>query len=598
MKKITIIFSIAVSIAAVSCKRALFVVPVEFKAADFVFSDSSRAEMFINNAYTDLPADVSASYNWLDGNAMLASASDEAMHVSTNKTVPSAAQRMSAGNWNPSNMRYWRASDGAGEIGSWMKWGGYHGNRKANTAIKNLHLLPNTVTDRFKNRMMGEVIFLRALHHWFLFQKWGGVPIVDRSFEASEDVLLPRNSVESVVNFIVRSCDEAYALLPEEMYTAPNEVGRADRGTCLALKAKVLLYAASPLYNRVGDDTLTSYGNVDANRWVLAAEAAQKVVDLNWYSLYRPGTNGQTNYASLFTAWGAGNTNRELIFARLRTPNRDTEADNFPAGFTNAKGGTCPSQDLVDAYEMADGTLFDWSVPARAADPYTGRDPRFYASIIYNGAKFARFANQTNYTFQIFTGGANATGNAKTETGYYLNKFMDYNTANPAQSTGTVYHNWMYFRYAEVLLNLAEAGNEAGGPSYVVPGAANPLTPVQAVNLVRARAGMPDVQTTFTRRGIALNKETLQALIRNERRIELSFEDHRYFDVRRWMIIETLPKFIRGVVTTKNTNGTFTYNPNVKVEDKVFEKKHYFFPIPQIERNRNPNMAQNPEWNK
>ncbi|WP_308199034.1 RagB/SusD family nutrient uptake outer membrane protein [Chitinophaga sedimenti] len=119
---------------------------------------------------------------------------------------------------------------------------------------------------------------------------------------------------------------------------------------------------------------------------------------------------------------------------------------------------------------------------------------------------------------------------------------------------------------------------------------------MQALDLVRARAGMPDVQTTFTRRGIPLNQETLRDLIRNERRIELAFEDHRYFDVRRWMIIESLPKFIRGMVTTRNANGTFTYNPNVKVEDKVFETKHYFFPIPQIEMNRNPSMRQNPDW--
>jgi starch-binding outer membrane protein, SusD/RagB family len=597
MKKITYsILSIALSTAAVSCMRKLDTVPVEFKSAEFVFSDSGRAELFVNNAYTDLPADVSNSFNWLDGNAMLASASDEAMHVSTNKTVPSAAQRMSAGNWNPSNMRYWRASDGAGEIGSWMKYGGYHGNRKTNTGIKNMHLLPNTVTQRFRNRMTGELIFLRALHHWFLFQRWGGIPIVDRSFEASENVLIPRNSVKSTIEFIVRSCDEAYALLPAEPYFEPNEVGRADRGSCLALKAKALLYAASPLYNRAGEDTLTVMGNADASRWAAAAKAAQDVVDLNWYELYRPGANGQTNYSSFFNAWGAGTTNRELIFARLRTPNRDTENDNFPAGFTNAKGGTCPSQDLVDAYEMADGTLFNWNTPAHAAAPYVNRDPRFYASIIYNGAKYARFAGQNNYTFQIYTGGVNASGNAKTETGYYLNKFMDYANANPAQNTGNTYHNWVYFRYAEVLLNLAEAGNEAGGPSYIAPGATRALTPIQALDLVRARAGMPDVQTTFTRRGVALNQESLTTFIQNERRIELSFEDHRYFDVRRWMIIETLPKFIRGMVITRNGDGTFTYNPNVQVESKLFETKHYFFPIPQIERNRNPNLAQNPHW--
>lgn len=578
------------------CKRPLYVVPVEFKSAEYVFSDSARAEFFMNNAYTDLPADVSNSFNWLDGNAMLASASDEAMHISTNKTSPSAAQRMSAGNWNPSNMRYYRASDGAGEIGSWLKWGGYHGNRKANTAIKNLHLLPTTVSERYRNRLMGEAIFLRALHHWFLFQKWGGIPVVDKSFEASDDVLVPRNSVRTVVDFITRSCDEAAALLPDESYTEPTEVGRADRGSCMALKAKVLLYAASPLYNRAGNDSLTSYGNVDAGRWALAAKAAQDVVDLGWYQLYQPTSDGARNYKEYFNEWGAGNGNREFIFGRLRTPNRDTENDNFPAGFTNAKGGTCPSQDLVDAYEMKDGTVFSWNDPVQAKDPYLDRDPRFYASIIYNGAKYAKFANKSNYTFQTYTGGENAQGLARTETSYYLLKFTDYANVNPAGNSGNAYHNWSYFRYAEVLLNLAEAGNEAGGPAYMVPASNNPLTPVMALNLVRARAGMPDVETTFANRGIALTQENLRTLIRNERRIELAFENQRYFDVRRWMIIEDLPQFIRGCVITKESDGSFTYDPDVQVENKVFEEKHYFFPIPQTEVNRNPNMRQNPGW--
>ncbi len=598
MKRATAIFSVAALITGgiFSCKKPLYEVPVEFKSAEDVFSDSARAEYFINNAYSDMPADVSNSFNWLDGNAMLASASDEAMHISTNKTSPSTPQRMSAGNWNPSNMRYYRASDGAGEIGTWLKWGGYHGNRKANTALKNMDLLPSNVTERFKKRLKGEALFIRAMHHWFLFQKWGGIPVVDKSFEASDDVLIPRNSVQTVVDFIVRSCDSAIAQLPLEPYSAPSEVGRADRGSSMALKSRILLYAASPLYNRAGDDSLISYGNEDINRWKLAAKAAQDVVDLGWYQLYRPSNNGQRNYQELFYSWGAGNNNKEFIFSRLRTPNRDTENDNFPAGFTNAKGGTCPSQDLVDAYEMEDGTIFDWANPVLAKDPYLKRDPRFYASIIYNGAKYAKFANKTNYTFQTYEGGENAQGLAKSETSYYLMKFMDYANANPAQASGSVYHNWPYFRYAEILLNLAEAGNESGGPAYIVPGAVSPLTPVEALNQVRARAGMPDVQTSFAKRGLALTQGNLRDFIRNERRIEMAFEDHRYYDVRRWMIIEQLPKFIRGCMITKKEDGSFNYNPNIIAETKIFEPKHYFFPIPQTEVNRNPNMKQNPGW--
>ncbi len=599
--KLVLLFVFVAGIFGACKEDPLNVVPIEFYSSSDVFTDSARAEYFINNAYTEMPADCNNSFNWMDGNAMLASACDEAMHITTNKTSPSAPQRMSAGNWNASSMRYYRSDDGAGNIGSWLKWGGYHGNRKANTALKNLYLLPASVSDRFKQRLYGEALFIRAMQHWFLFQKWGGIPIVDKSFEATDNVLVPRNSVKSVVEFIVKSCDEAVAKLPQDQYTTPYEVGRADRGTCMALKSRTLLYAASPLYNGSGidgkGDSLLCYGTFDLERWNRAAQAAQDVVDLGWYQLYKPSaTDGQKNYKELFYTWGAGNNNKEYIFSRLRGQNRDTENDNFPSGFTNAKGGTCPSQDLVDAYEMTDGSLFDWNNATLAKAPYTNRDPRFYASIIYNGAKYAKFANKSNYTFQTYEGGTNAQGLAKSETSYYLMKFMDYNNAKPDINSGSTWHNWPYFRYAEILLNLAEAGNEYGGPNYVVVGAKSPLTPIQAINLIRARAGMPDVQTTFTKRGWVLNQDNLRKLIRNERRIELAFEDHRYFDIRRWRILEELPKYIRGCKIIKNPDGTLTYDPTIVAENKMFEAKHYFFPIPQTEVNRNANMVQNPGW--
>lgn len=611
MKRIINIFLLLlVSATFYYCsKDPLNDVPVTFKGAGDVFKDSARAEFFINNMATEMPADHGNSYNRMQGGAMLASACDEAMHVSTNKTVPSAPTRMSAGNWGPSNMQYYNSSDGAGEIGSWLKWGGYHGNRKANTALKYIDLLPENLSVRFRNRLKGEAVFVRAMQHWFLFQKWGGIPIVDVAYEASDDVIKPRNSVKQVVDFIVKECDRAVSLFPAEPYSFASEVGRPDRGVAMSLKSRILLYAASPLYNGTGfdnsGDTLICYGKADPNRWVIAAKAAQDVVDLGWYSLYVANDpakrNGTRNYKELFFAWGVNyQNNREFIYSRIRGTNRDTENDNFPSGFTNAKGGTCPSQDLVDAYEMEDGTLFNWTNPVMAANPYAKRDPRLYASIIYNGAKYDKFANfsgsATNqYTFDIFEGGKNKTGLSQTETGYYLMKFMDYENVNPANSTGGTFHCWPYFRYAEILLNLAEAGNEAGGPTYQVPDASSPLTPIQAINLIRARAGMPDVATTFSKRGIAVTQQNLRQLIKNERRVELAFEEHRYYDVRRWMDIND--GYIRGVKTIKNANNTFTYDPTIQVEKKLFESKHYFFPIPQVELNRNPLLRQNPGWN-
>ena len=173
---------------------------------------------------------------------------------------------------------------------------------------------------------------------------------------------------------------------------------------------------------------------------------------------------------------------------------------------------------------------------------------------------------------------------------------MDYSEAKPDVNKGGTFHNWMELRYAEVLLIYAEAANEFGGPDYKVAGAKNSITPIDALNLVRRRAGMPDVEETFLKRGIPINQNNLRDFIYNERRIELAFENQRYYDVRRWMIIDTLPQYIRGCRITKNSDNTFTYDPTVIVENKIFERKHYFFPIPQVELNRNPNLIQNPGW--
>lgn len=617
MKK-TIFCLILIVTFLISCKDDPFYdVPIEFKGVNEIFSDSINAELFINNIYTEQPADISPSFNWMEGNAMFASASDEAMHVQSNKTSPSAPQRMSAGNWGPTNMRFYRNTSRATtdelNLGRWYKWGGYRGIGLANTAIKNLPLLPSSIALSYRNRLMGEAIFLRALNHFHLFQMWGGIPIVNVAFKSTDDMQLKRNTVEETVKFISDELLRAAQLLPETQYTIAEQVGRADRGACYAYRSRLLLYAASQLYNGTGFDgtanKLICYGNYKLDRWKEAAEAAQMVIDLGWYQLYASassenssnstsqyGGKGQQNYHQLFNEWGTGNKNTEMIFGRIRYLNQNVEADNFPSGFTNSTGGTCPSQDLVDAYGMNDGSLFDWNNPTYRANPYANRDPRFYASIIYDGALYNKF-NTENYIFDLIYDGTNRrnTDLTKTETGYYLYKFMDYVSCNPVAKTGTSYHVWMDIRYAEVLLNYAEAANEFGGPTYTVVGAKTTTTPVQAIDAIRTRAGMPSVEITLIKRGWALNQENLRQLIREERRVELAFENHRYYDIRRWMIVDKLPQYIRGI-DIRNENNVKIYNPMIKVEDKIFYPKHYFFPIPQVELDRNSQLVQNPQW--
>lgn len=597
-----ILYSLFLLVGLCSCFNDLDETPVDIFDKYYVFQDSLRAEAFVNSLSNELPDAVSSSYNRLQGNAMLASATDEATHVSTNKSSSNAAWRLSSGNWGPSNLRYYRSDDGVGNIASWYRWGGYSGIRKANVALDGLELteegIPLYGSKSFVNRLKGEATFFKALSHFFLFQKWGGIPIIDRTYSDEEDLNIPRSSVKETVDYIVQTADKAFQFLPNEPYSG-NEAGRADRGATLALKSRVLLYAASPLYNGSGFDgsnnPLICYGNYDPERWKQAAEAAQQLIDLGWYELYYGGSSQPAvRYAKLFTSWTNEYNKEYVIVGRLRQANPDTENDNFPAGFTNASGGTCPSQELVDAYEMEDGTLFDWNNEAHRNAPYEKRDPRFYASIIYHGAHYSRFANVTNgYTFNMLDGGNNRSGNAATTTGYYLNKFMDYTIANPVGNSGNVQHEWCHFRYAEAFLNYAEAANEYGGPEYRIPGAKSPLTPIEAINMVRARAGMPDVETTFAKRGWPLTKDNLRKLIHNERRIELAFEEHRYYDVRRWMTIQN--GAIHGVrIANQGIGLIYTIE---EVEKKVFDpKKHYFFPIPYVETVLNKSLEQNPGW--
>jgi hypothetical protein len=273
----------------------------------------------------------------------------------------------------------------------------------------------------------------------------------------------------------------------------------------------------------------------------------------------------------------------EVIFERRYPASNTFETLNYPIGYQSGKTGTCPTQNLVDAYEMKNGTPFDWNNPVHAANPYSDRDPRLQMTIIVNNSIW----KTTNV--QLWEGGANGKPiYHASKTGYYLKKYVD---ESLNLTTGlTSAKQWIYFRLSETYLNYAEAMNEAFGPA-----SADTLktTAIQAINAVRTRAGvaMPAILATVT-------KEQLREKIRNERRIELAFEDHRYWDVRRWMIAEsTLGATIRGVNITKKEDGTFTYVP-FDLEKRVFSLKMYLYPIPQSEIIKgNGNIEQNPGWN-
>ena len=539
-----------------------------------VINNFSNLTRLRNNMFTSMPE----GYNAV-GNSSRASASDEAEDVNETEAV----QDFNSGNWSI----YSNPDD------AWAR--NYQGIRKtfdfsqATDTITFIEFkIPDPVTyaARVSNLKMwrAEAQFLRAFYYFELVKRYGGVPIVNRkiSISTESDYLtsIKRNSYDECVKYIVSLCDSSIQGLPLRLSDIANaDWGRPTVGAALALKARMLTYAASDLFNRPSNNN-PLVGYTDSRRierWRIAAAANKAVLDLMPVAPY----SFQSTYPALFQLKTL--RSNEVIFERRYGASNTFETLNYPIGYQNGRSGTCPTQNLVDAHEMRTGVPFDWRNPVHAADPYANRDPRLLMNVIVNNSVW----KGTNV--QLWEGGANAKPLFRaSKTGYYLKKYVD-ETLNLATSQ-TSAKQWIYFRLSEIYLNYAEAMNEAFGPN--VPDTLK-LTALQAINAVRTRTGvaMPAVAATVTR-------DELRERIRNERRVELAFEDHRFWDVRRWMIGEnTLGATIRGVRVTRETNGSFRYGP-YDLEKRIFLEKMYLYPIPQPEIVKtNGNILQNPGWN-
>lgn len=511
---------------------------------DQVWANDSYARGFLNNAYFSVPSGFD-----LDGDgAMLASGSDEAV----NSNLNSAINTFNNGTWSPVKT--------INNVYSDM----YDGLRKVNIFLEKIPTAVIIPQDGFSleeniRRLRGEAFFLRGLFHSELVRRYGAVPLATRVFERTENLNLPANTYQECVDQIVKDCDSAIALLPTwtQSWSTANR-GRATKTAALALKARVLLYAASPLFNTSND----------AAKWQLAANAAKALIDTNKHSLVTP-------YTNIFN-FGAAQYNNEVIFATQASNRNDIEINNAPISYDGAKGRTNPIQEFVDAFEMTNGkAITDPTSGYNPANPYNLRDPRLALVVNYNGRVFKGRAVQT---YVDGADGLNKSVNATT-TGYYLRKFLsEAVTWNQASNTNAR-RPWVVFRYAEVLLNYAEALNEAQGPVADV---------YKYVNSVRQRAGiaMPALPA-------GLNKDQMRTRIQNERRVELCFEGHRFYDVRRWKLGSTfLNKPVTGMRITLNVNGTFNYE-RFQVETRVFQDKNNLFPFSQNDLNRQTALIQN-----
>lgn len=405
-------------------------------------------------------------------------------------------------------------------------------------------------------RLRAEAHVLKAYYYFELIKRYGGVPLYKTVHD--DNTIVPRASYDEVVEYIISEIDYAMDSLAADWVADASKDGRFTKGAARALKSRVLLYAASPL-NSDGD----------AQRWIDAAFAAHDVIEMNQYSL-------SGDYGSLFSGNTSGNP--EVIMSFRAGPSNSLERSNYPIATPGGNSGLTPSHNLVSSYEFTG--------PEDPTNPYVNRDPRLYATIVTNNSQW------NNRTIDISADGTDASTNANaSRTGYYLKKYLTDNLFL-LQNQQAVHH-WILFRYAEILLNYAEAANEAWGPddgSQVSSG----LTARAALNQVRQRVGLDPVD--LTRYAGGDDKARMREAIKAERRVELAFEDHRYWDLLRWEDGAVLGTTIEGVHAVRTGADTFDYVV-VDVEDRVFDPKMYRYPIPYEEVGKsNGQIDQNIGW--
>ncbi|WP_316812171.1 RagB/SusD family nutrient uptake outer membrane protein [Pedobacter heparinus] len=545
-----------------------------------IFSDSTKTFQFLTGIYSD--AKFSFNKRRWDNQGNLEMTTDDMeyrFYGGTQRIVILYSGAVSPGNFPIKDQ--WTTP--------------YTNIRRVNLFLKNL---PNTpLSAPLKKRMEGEARFLRTWYYENLIKSFGGVPLLaDTVFsDINTNIDVPRNSYEDCVNYLVSELDACEKLLPAPDQYEERDYGRVTKGACLALKSRVLLYAASPLFNG-GMATLqyrnqenlqerikaAGYPTADNTRWQRAADAAKAVMNSGYYQLVLDNTKPGNGFYSMFLT----RKNSEYIFFANQPPNIDIEQYYNPPSRSGGYYGY-PTQNFVNCFPMKNGkSISDQGSGYNKDNPYVNRDPRFAYTIMYNGSKYS---NKTAALEDVWTyDGAPQDGyNVMTVTGYYCRKMCDEKTSN-ANKVNTP-RGLPLLRYGEIVLNYAEAINEAGNPSEAYT----------ALKEIRERAGIDAGTDGMYGLKSGMIKEELREVIRNERRIELSFEDHRFFDVRRWMIGMTVLNGFNKAMKITKTGSTYKYNEiDVEAAGRLrnFRPEMYLLPIYREEITKSPKMVQNPGW--
>jgi hypothetical protein len=575
-----------------SCKKYLDQIPNDRITIEQVFQKKGPSEQYLSSVYNYIP-DYGNDWEinpWL-GNA------DEA-DVTWSK-------------YNIYNLNIGNISAGNAIFDRWNTY--YNGIRSATYFINHIDGNQEILAlngQQLINQYKAEARFLRAYYYFLLMQQYGPVVLIGETEIAPDvpagDMQLPRSPFDDCVDYVTSELDKAATILPlvpsNNGQASDIQYGRATKGMALAVKARLLLYAASPLYN--GNTEVANFKSLDgkqmisqtfsANKWKVAADAAKAVIDLGIYSLYKDGSNDPIkSYQGIFLQqW-----NSEQIFCRKTNSltTKDTHSMPRQAGGWNGLGVT---QEQVDAYFMTDGKPIQESSlyteagftsqnGVQVSNMYINREPRFYASVTYNNSIFQGGNMQSAAAISFFVSGPNGKNGHPTDfskTGYLIRKNVGPQTNAGSGGNGARQDRpLILFRLGEVYLNYAEALNEAepGNPDIV-----------RYLNLIRERAGIPQYGTASL--PAPLSQADMRSRIRAERRVELAFEQLRWFDIRRWKIAAQVMGDMHGMDINKDGNDFYR---RVVASNHLFRTPaSYWFPISQFDLDRSKLIVQNPGW--
>ena len=571
------------------------------KTKEEAYSYFNNMNSSVAYVYSFLPTDFGRV-----NDAMMESATDNAVYTWENNSIYYIAN----GIWSPLK----RVDDG---------WNFWNGVRSANLFLENFD---PKVLERFQynedydemiekaSKFSLEVRFLRAFYLFELAKRYGDIPLITRTYTQEDINSVRKTSFAEVVDFIAKECTEITREggLPED--AVRGETGRVTKGAALALKSRALLYAASELHNP----------GHELKKWEAAAKAAYEVINMNKYQL--PKIAADPLYSDL-----GGNEilkSKQLIFERRATATTsDFESRNEPMGYEGAEGGNTPTQNLVDAYEMKDGTPFDWNNSTHVANMYYDaankqtRDPRLYLNVLTNGSMWQKQKVET------FEGGKNKVLDGSTKTGYYLRKYMNPSVSLDPDKPNKLHHHYVLFRYAEILLNRAEAALELYQNGVAtIDGKDMQQDAYECINKIRSRAGaelltspaeLSNVSRDGIERGQGIRSFVFAPnegmhIIRVERYKELAFEHKIYWDLRRWFTFDSqiyqyrrrmLSPFLfaKGATVNEAGNPVGKYIFDTRVCERAnnsltFATKNYYDKIPDGERKVNPLLEQNNQY--